>query len=302
MRNRLFLPAVFLLLPLAAGAAPFRPAAVRGASVLSLLPQVAGWINAEEPKRFGPDSLFEYIDGAAEAFINYDFVELALGQYKKPGAAGTMTIEIYDMGASRNAFGIYSTERYPESKFLPIGTQGYIEEGTLNFLAAHYYVKMMAYETGAPTEAILKAYAAEILKKIGEPGGFPCAVKAFPREGLVANSEKYILKNFLGQEFLKNGTLASYKLENAEPDAFLVEAASAAEAAVLLDKYLDAARAKGMPVQAAGGLTRIKDPYLANVFIGQAGRFLYGVTKAKDAILAAGEKLARDLGAALPLK
>ncbi|MGD0783509.1 MAG: DUF6599 family protein [Candidatus Aminicenantales bacterium] len=299
MRTRLFLPAFFLILPLAAGGGPSRPAALPGPTALDLLPRVGGWKNTEEPKRFGPDSLFEYIDGAAEAFINYDFVELALGEYQQPGRPGTMTVEIYDMGTPRNAFGIYSTERYPESRFLSIGTQGYIEEGTLNFLAARYYVKMMAYETGARTEAILESYAADILKKIGEPGRFPDTLKAFPRHGLVANSEKYILKNFLGREFLKNGTLASYKLDGAEPDAFIVEASSGAEAAELLKNYLDAARAKSPPIQAGQGLIRIMDPYLANVFVGLSGRFLYGVTKIKDPALAVGEKLARDLGAAL---
>ena len=301
MRNHPFLPVLFLILPLGAAGA-FRPGALPGPSTLALLPQVQGWTSSEEPKRFGSDSLFEYIDGAAEAFINYDFIELALGQYQQPGRPGTMTVEIYDMGTPRNAFGMYSTERYAESKFLPIGTQGYIEEGTLNFLASHYYVKMMAYETGDRTEAILKNFAAEILKKIGDPGGFPDTMKAFPRGGLVANSEKYILKNFLGREFLKNGTIASYKLEGAAADAFIVETSSDAEAAALLKKYLDAARAKNPPIPAGGGLTRIKDPYLANVFVGQAGHFLYGVTKIQDPALGPGEKLARDLGTALSFK
>ena len=299
MRSRFVLPVLLSILSLAAAGETPRSAAFFGASAMSLLPKVSGWKDSETPKRFGPDSLFEYIDGAAEAFINYDFVELALGQYQQPGRTGTMTVEIYDMGAPGNAFGIYSTERYPESKFLAIGTQGYIEEGTLNFLAARYYVKMMAYETGAQTDAILRSFAADILKKIGDPGGFPDAVKIFPREGLTANSEKYILKNFLGQEFLKNGTIASYKREGAEPDAFIIEAADNSEAATLLGKYGDAAKAKKQAVVIEGGLTRIKDPYLANVFIGQAGRFLYGVTKIKDAALPVGEKLVRELGAAL---
>ena len=302
MRIRCFLPVLFLILPLGAAGTLGPAAGGAGPFALTLLPQVPGWKNAEEPKRFGPDSLFEYIDGAAEAFINYDFIELALGQYQQPGRPGTMTVEIYDMGTPRNAFGIYSTERYAESKFLTIGTQGYIEEGTLNFLAAHYYVKMMAYETGVQTEAILKSYAADILRKIGDPGGFPDMVKAFPRRGLVANSEKYILKNFLGLEFLKNGTLASYKLPNAEPDAFIIETARPSSAAALLTRYIESSRAKGLAGETNGGLARLKDPYLANVFIGQAGRFLYGVIKIRDEARSAGEKLARDLGSALPLK
>jgi hypothetical protein len=290
---------LFLAFAAAAAAAPARAAASPGASVLSLLPQVAGWRNAEEPKRYGPDTLFEYIDGAAEAFLNYDFLELGLGQYKKPSGTATLTVEIYDMGAPLNAFGIYSTERYPESKFLPIGVQGYLEEGTLNFLAGRYYVKMMAYEAGPETEAALRAFAGAILAKIGNPGGFPPVLAAFPKAGLVANSEKYVLKNFLGLEFLKNGAFASYKLPGGNPDAFAVEAASDAEAASLLEKFSGAAAAKGASVEKRGALLHWKDPYLDEIFAGRAGRYLYGVTKVKEGSRAAGESLAAELGAAL---
>jgi hypothetical protein len=158
---------------------------------------------------------------------------------------------------------------------------------------------MMAYETGAQTDAILKAFAADILKKIGDPGPFPAAVRMLPKTGLTADSEKYILKNFLGQEFLKNGTIASYKRDGAEPDAFIVETAGDAESEALLKKYTDTAKAKGLAVDAVGSLTRIKDPYLFNVLVGRAGRFLFGVTKVKDPALAVGEKLAAELSAAL---
>ena len=299
MRIRPRLIVLCLIVPVLAGPAVSSKVPVPGGSVLALLPQVAGWKTIEEPKSYGPESLFEYIDGAAEAFINYDFLELGLGQYQKPGSPATMTVEIYDMGSPLNAFGIYSIERYPESRFLAIGTQGYIEEGTLNFLAGRYYVKMMAFETGAQTESVLRSYAEAILKKTGPPGQFPALLKAFPGAGLVANSEKYILKNFLGLEFLKNGTVASYKLEGSEPDAFVVETAAAGDAAALLIKYLDAASAKGKTAENRGGLHHIRDPYLAHVFIGQSGRFLYGATKIKDDALGAGEKLAAGLGAAL---
>jgi hypothetical protein len=290
-----------LIMGLAGAALPGRAQSARGA-VMNLLPRIAGWEKSEEPKSFGPESLFEYIDGAAEAFISYDFIELALGQYRKPGAAGTMTVEIYDMGTPGHAFGIYSTERYPDTKFLPIGTQGYIEEGTLNFFAGRYYVKMMAFETGPQTDALLKSYASEILKKIGDPGDFPAAVKMFPRQGLVANSEKSILKNFLGLEFLRNGIIASYKLGETQPDAFIIESPAEAEAALLLKKYLDTAAAKGIVAEKKGGLHKLQDPYLAGVFIGQTGRFLFGVTKIKDPAAAEGEKLALALGAALGVK
>jgi len=268
-------------------------------SALNVLPRVAGWAYAEEPKRYGPDTLFEYIDGAAEAFLSYDFAELALGQYKAAGGAATMTVEVYDMKEARNAFGIYAGERFSESTFLPIGVQGYIEEGALNFLAGRFYVKMLAYEAGAGTAAVLRAFAAEVLKAIGDPGAWPEILKVFPRQALTANTEKFILKNFLGQEFLSHGWTASYKLADSDADGFIVECGSAEDAAALLTRYLGFQTSKGLAVEAKAGLWHWKDPYLARVFVGRSGRFLYGVTKAKDTALDPAEKLALALGAGL---
>jgi hypothetical protein len=290
---------LIVIIPILAAAGAFAAAErASGAKTLDLLPKLEGWAFSEAPVLYGPESLFEYIDGAAEAFIGYDLIDAAVGQYKPPAGTATLTSEVYDMGKPLNAFGIYTTERYPESRFLPIGVQGYIEEGTLNFLAGRYYVKLMAYDAGDKTESVLRAAAADILRKIGDPGGFPALLGAFPAEGRLANTEKFILKSFLGLEFLKNGLVAAYKGGAGDYDAFVIEAASEAEAAAMLTRYLGKA-AGGTAVARPGGAAAFKDRYLENVTVGRAGRFLYGTTKVKDADKAAGEKTAAGLAAGL---
>jgi hypothetical protein len=274
------------------------PAAGQAVKTLDLLPKIAGWTFAEKPVLYGPESLFEYIDGAAEAFIGYDLIDAAVGQYKQEGGAGTLSVDVYDLGRPINAFGIYTAERFSESRFLPIGVQGYLEEGTLNFLAGKYYVKLMAYDAGDGTEPVLRAFAAAILAKIGNPGGFPASLAAFPAEGRVANSEKFILKSFLGLEFLKNGLVASYKTGGGGYEAFLMEMSGDAEAAALLARYL-AKAAAGTAMPRAGEAVRFKDPYLDNVTVGQVGRFLCGTIKVKETDRSAGEKTAVALAAGL---
>jgi hypothetical protein len=287
---------VVILIIAAAGA--YAAGRASGAKTLDLLPKLEGWSFSEDPVLYGPESLFEYINGAAEAFIGYDLIDAAVGQYKQPTGTASLTAEVYDMGKPLNAFGIYATERYPESRFLPLGVQGYIEEGTLNFLAGRYYVKLMAYEAGDKTESVLQAAAADILRRIGDPGGFPALLGAFPAEGRLANTEKYILKSFLGLEFLKNGLLAAYKGGAGDYEAFIIDTASEAEAEAMLARYLEKAAA-GAAVGKSGRASTFKDRYLENVTVGRTGRFLYGTTKVKDADKAAGEKTAAGLQAGL---
>lgn len=286
-----------ILIILAAGGAA-AVASAGGAKTLDLLPKLEGWAFSEDPVLYGPESLFEYINGAAEAFIGYDLIDAAVGQYKQAQGAATLTAEVYDMGKPLNAFGIYTTERFPESRFLPLGVQGYIEEGTLNFLAGRYYVKLMAYDAGDKTEAVLRTAAGEILRRIGDPGGFPGLLGAFPAEGRLANTEKFILRSFLGLEFLKNGLVAAYKGGAGDYDAFIIEAATEAEAEAMLARYLEKA-AGGTAAAAAGGAMGFRDRYLENVTVGRSGRFLYGTTKVKDADKAAGAKTAAALAAGL---
>jgi len=281
----------------AAGSTAWFQAAPQGPS--GLLPKPAGWTMSDAPQKFLPETLFEYIDGGAESYLSYEFKELALGQYKGPGGKAAMTVEIYDQGTPRNAFGIYGAERYPESRFLPIGVQGYIDEGALNFFAGHYYIKLLAYEAGPQTEAALRTFASEILKGVKDIGSFPNPLAAFPKDGLTPNSEKFILRDFLGMKFLSNGFVASYKTGAREHDAFIIEAKTREDAEKMLKAYLDYfLQAKQTVTKTAYG-ARIKDPYLAQIMIADAGRFLCGVTKIKDGAEEDGEKIVREMVKAL---
>ncbi len=269
--------------------------------VSGLLPKPDGWTEFEPLQTYIPDTLFEYINGAAENFISYGFVELAVGQYRGADGKAEMTVEVYDMGRPDNAFGIYGSERYPESRFLPIGVQGYIEDGVLNFFGGRFYVKLMAYEAGDKTETVLKQFAAAVLKGIPETGDFPLPIRSFPAAGLVKNSEKFILRDFLGMAFLTRGYVATYRTgETGEYDAFIIDTPLPEEALktwTALIGHFSKSAATAAP--ASGEIARLKDPYLANLLVLKEGRFVVGAVKVKDGAEAAAEKTLRAAAASL---
>jgi hypothetical protein len=265
------------------GQQPSRSPAASDSVPRDLLPKPSGWKESEPSRTYAPDSLFEYIDGAAESFLAYDFRELIVDQLVREGsAAGSLTIEIYDLGAPRNAFGIYSAERYPDSRFIPAGTQGYYEEGSLNFLAGRYYVKMMCYDCGSAAEGFLTGLADSIAGKVPDKPGLPPILSAFPRSGLVANSEKFIRRNFQGLSFLENGFQASYKVDNLEFECFIIESRDAADAAATAGRYLENFAKGGLEIKAAGPGSTFKDKYFQHVFVAQVGRFVAGVSRIPD--------------------
>jgi hypothetical protein len=266
-------------------------------SLRSLLPEVELWKFTEAPMNYLPPTLFEYIDGAADIYLAYDFKELIVGQYKKGDKNQSLTVEIYDMGDEKNAFGIYSAERFPDNKFISIGNQGYLEEGALNFIAGTYYAKLLCFDCGEESSKILKLFSQKIVERIKDKGYLPHLLRFFPKEGLVPNSEKFILRDFLGYSFLHDGYTANYQLKGLDFDCFLAEGKNEEDAQKMLAEYLKT-RNKAEIREAADGY-RFKDRYYHNIYLARVKNYLCGVMRIKEGLEEIGDRYFRMLAESL---
>jgi hypothetical protein len=265
----------------------------------ALVPRVAAWSRTEAARSFFPESLFEYIDGAAESYLSYDFRELLVVDLEKKGTEATLTLEIYDMGSPVNAFGIFGAERYPENKAVAIGELGYLEGESLNFMAGRFYVKMLGFGLGEETGSILAGVGAQVAAAVKVKGPLPAFVLAFPKENLVAQSEKFVKKNFMGYEFLRDGYVAAYKADGREMEAFFIEAVSEKDAQGMLEKLLEAlAGDKQTPERLALGY-HSRNRYGQHLYIGRVRNVLCGAMRVPDGREAAGGSLLKALTAAL---
>ena len=91
-------------------------------------PEMTGWKQSGEIQTFIPKNLYEYINGAADLYLTYDFQELKVAEYQNEKKA-SVTVDVYRHKTPLYAFGIYSQERLSEANFLDIGAQGYDEQG-----------------------------------------------------------------------------------------------------------------------------------------------------------------------------
>jgi len=283
---KLFLPFVLFFAFLNARGALLEEEGV--SSLHFLLPDVVTWKIPEAPQDYFPEILFEYINGAAEIYLSYDFKELTVGQYEKGDSNASLIIEIYDMGTEINSFGIYSAERFPDSQFISLGSQGYLEEETLNFIVGKYYVKLLCFDSGEDSADFLKLFSQEVVKRVKDKGTLPPALAFFPKQGLIRNSEKFILRNFMGYSFLHSGYLANYKLEDLEFDCFLMDGENTDDAQSMLKKYLEKKGKQSVEEISAG--FRIKDRYYHNIYLARVENSLCGVMKIKDESLEVGDK------------
>jgi hypothetical protein len=257
-------------------------------ALLAMIPKIDGWTATEKPRSFFPDTLYEYIDGAAESYIGYDFRELTVADFAQVGTQASLTLEIYDMGGALDAFGIYSAERYPDNRTVDIGTHGYIEGEVLNFVAGTMYVKLLCFNGGDATASVLEAFARRVASGAGPKGNLPAPFSLFPKDGLVPKSEKYIRRNVMGFDFLGNGYLVAYKDGGAEFEGFIIEPETGPEAAVLLKRLLDFFAGDGQAIEALPDGHHLRNKYGQNMYIGIAGDRLCGISRVPDASGSAG--------------
>ncbi len=229
---------------------------------------------AQGPAVFYDSSkLYEYMNGAADVFQLYD-VRTLIHQEFKLGETD-LTVDVFDMSTLENAFGIYSSERSPCYNFVDIGTEGYRNEGIVNFFARSYYVKLAAFGDGA--DRLLEEFARGIEARIGKEKAFPPMIARFPSAGRKPRSEQYLRKDPLGHAFLSPAYQAQYVSGKSECTLMISVAKDASEAAARLKTLSDHFRSSGRldPAPEFGhGAVRGSNSYEGTLIACSKGRYL----------------------------
>jgi hypothetical protein len=199
-----------------------------------LFPMLKGYKIVNEYPVYTPDDLWNYIDGAADAYLALGFIDLNITEYLK--GKQRIKAEIYRFGNDDMAFGLYSLERSPGYNFIKVGVQGYNEEGVVNFYKDRCYIKIMTQSKSKKTSEDMKQLAGLISDRIEGRNAFPEVLKVFPAEGKLSNQETYILESVLGHEFLRGAFRASYEVANDRFDIYLFNCPTAEEASEMAGK------------------------------------------------------------------
>jgi len=199
-----------------------------------LFPPLKGYKMVNDYPVYTPDDLWNYIDGAADAYLALGFADLNITEYVK--GKKNIKAEIYRFGDDAMAFGIYSQERSPGYNFINVGVQGFNEEGLVYFYKDRYYVKIMTHSKSKRVNEDMNSLARMISDRIEGKNQFPALLKLFPAEGLLKNQETFILESVLGHEFLRGAFRASYEIDNDRFDIYMFNCKNTAEAAEMAGK------------------------------------------------------------------
>jgi hypothetical protein len=227
------------------------------------MPDLKGYKRVMNYPVFLPANLWDYIDGAADMYLAYDFVDLHVAEYKK--GKNVIKLEIYRQGNNTMAFGIYSTERSPSFRFLNLGSQGYAADGAINFYKGNYYVKIRTYSKNESTLNSAESLAVRVAEMLSGNNEIPAVLSLFPDQGKKKNEETYINESVLGHKFLTKAFKADYESGPDTFSVFIMECSTNEEAWNSVKSYLAATGTEGL--ESDTGRYLLKDGYNGTIYL-----------------------------------
>ncbi len=183
------------------------------------------------PERYDADTLSDKINGKAELYLSAGFQQLETRRFSVSGDPDAwMERFVYDMGARRNAFAVYSAQRRMDAAHLDMVAHGYLSSNGLFFIHGSFYVEIIAAQAGEPIQDKMKALAAHFVAAHDSSGVDIVELGFFPPEHQVPASAVLIADSAFGLQGLDWVFTAAYENGSAQATAFIAPCGSADEA------------------------------------------------------------------------
>jgi len=236
-------------------------AAVTEPTSLVPLRETDGWKLVERKSELVlPKTIFEYMDGAGELYLAFQFRDLHVWQYARDGAT-TITVEAYRMGSPEEAFGVLSQDLDGEDA--KIGRQSLYAAGLLRFWQGPWYFRILSEFETPQTRRVVLSLGQALAAQIPPEGDRPKLLARLPREGLLPQRVHYFhtqiclnalyffaVENLLGLSEQTEAAMGDYRFDN-QP------------ASLLIIRYPD-------PTSATKACARFREVYLKGLSVSSA--------------------------------
>lgn len=142
---------------------------------------VHGWRAVDDLCLYNPKTIFQYMDGAAELYLAFNFRELKTVRFENPDKP-SIIVEIYEMASSEDAYGVFAFEQQdPE---VGIGQGSEFGGGLLRFWKDRTFVTIFGEEPTQDVEATILVLGQRIVETIPEKGTPPRILRYLPDDYL----------------------------------------------------------------------------------------------------------------------
>ncbi|MFH1479753.1 MAG: alpha/beta hydrolase [Pseudomonadota bacterium] len=150
---------------------------------------IRGWGVAQEDRFYDRETIFDYIDGAGEVYRAYNMEQCLSRQYTH-ASAPSIVLDIFLMGSSKDAFGVFTHDQDGEG--LEIGQGALYRPGWLSLWKGPFFVSIYAEEETAQTKQMIKELGRTVASHIKTVNSMPDILSILPQEGLKKRSIRYL--------------------------------------------------------------------------------------------------------------
>ena len=203
--------------------------------------EISGWKVEGQDEFYNRETLYEYIDGGAELYLTYDFQNVFARRYLKQNAP-EIVLEIYDMNSSKDAYGIFSSERQDEE--VGIGQDSEYGGGLLRFWKKKYFVSILAIGDERTAKPAIFELSKKVSAAIPTTGERPDILKYLPQGNLIQNKVRFFHTHTIlnRQYYLSNENILN--LDRQTDCVFAPYQIESNKSYLLLIRYLNQTQAK----------------------------------------------------------
>ena len=155
--------------------------------------KVSVWKAAHgEDRSFDRETIFDYIDGAGEVYRAYNMRRCLSRRYSAPDEP-PIVLDLFDMGGSEDAFGVFTHDR--DGEVLDMGQGALYRPGWLSFWKDRFFISIYAEWETPRAEKAVKELGRIVASLIRSEGEAPRILLKLPPEGLQSGKTRY-LHNF----------------------------------------------------------------------------------------------------------
>lgn len=229
------------------------------------------------------ESLFEYIDGGAEIYHDYGFVEVATANYRK--RAVEAIVDIYGFDTADHAYGLYASFRPGNPEPAPFGAEGFSTSSTIDFVKGKYVVRVIGFDETAETQKLLESLASLIAGNLPGDDYLPASFSLFSPDSIMAATEMVFAKSYLGHDFLTDVYVRRYMVDGDSLTLFLTEDGDGQK----FGRWIELGMMDGSAIPGdadipfdEGRIFEMNHPRYGRIICGTRGEYLIGVMGYKD--------------------
>ena len=137
---------------------------------------------------YAGEDIYRYMNGAGENYRMYDYISMQMTRLVSPDD-NEITVELFDMGNCRNAFGIYTHSR--EGEEAGVGEGSFSRTGLLCFWQGKYFACLSSLVETEKSKLAIQRLAEILTTAIPPAGKTPEIISLVPGDNLIEESVRY---------------------------------------------------------------------------------------------------------------